>query len=116
MDVTGVEEFKNVMSKMDSGLQRHVHSYLASLAADVKAEAERIVPVRTGYLKSTIYARIQNWVAEIGADAAYSCFVEFGTRYMRANPYIFPAVQAYLPQLEDIICQAIDAARVEAGL
>lgn len=76
----------------------------------------RLVPVRTGYLKSTIYARIQEWVAEIDAEAAYSFFVEFGTRYMQAQPYLWPAIQQYLPQLENIICQAIDAARAEAGL
>lgn len=104
------------MSKLDSGLQRHVHRYLASLADDIKAEAMRLVPVRTGYLKSTIYARIQEWVAEIDAEAAYSFFVEFGTRYMQAQPYLWPAIQQYLPQLENIICQAIDAARAEAGL
>lgn len=104
------------MSKFDSGLQRHVHRYLASLAADVKAEARRLVPVRTGYLKSKIYARIQEWVAQIGADAAYALFVELGTRHMRAQPYLWPAIQQYLSQLENIICQAIDAARAEAGL
>jgi HK97 gp10 family phage protein len=116
LDVDGIEEFQAAMSKLDSGLQRHVHRYLASLAADVKAEARRLVPVRTGYLRSTIYARIQEWVAEIGAEATYSFFVEFGTRYMQAQPYLWPAIQQYLPQLENIICQAIDAARAEAGL
>ncbi len=116
LDVDGIEEFQQAMSKLDSGLQRHVHRYLASLAADIKAEARRLVPVRTGYLQSTIYARIQEWVAQIGADAAYALFVEFGTRYMQAQPYLWPAIQQYLPQLEDIICQAIDAARAEAGL
>jgi HK97 gp10 family phage protein len=114
--VDGIEEFQAAMSKLDSGLQRHVHRYLASLAADIKAEARRLVPVRTGYLQSTIYAKIQEWVAEIGADAAYALFVELGTKHMRAQPYLWPAIQAYLPQLENIICQAIDAARAEAGL
>jgi HK97 gp10 family phage protein len=86
------------------------------LAADIKAEARRLVPVKTGYLRSTIYARIQQLVAEIGADAAYALFVELGTKHMMAQPYLWPAIQQYLPQLEDIICQAIDAAKAEAGL
>jgi HK97 gp10 family phage protein len=116
LDVDGIEEFQRAMSKLDSGMQRHVHQYLASLAAEIKAEARRLVPVRTGYLKSTIYARIQEWVAQIGADAAYALFVELGTRHMRAQPYLWPAIQEYLPQLENTICQAIDAARAEAGV
>jgi hypothetical protein len=76
----------------------------------------QLVPVKTGYLRSTIYARVQNWVAEIGAEATYALFVELGTRRMQAHAYLYPAIQEYLPQLEDVICQAIDAAKAEAGL
>jgi len=67
-------------------------------------------------LRSSIYARIQEWVAEVGAEAAYAVFVEFGTRYMQARPYLFPAVQEHLPELERIILEALDAAKAEAGL
>jgi HK97 gp10 family phage protein len=73
-------------------------------------------PVRRGYLKSTIYARIKGWVAEVGAEASYAVFVEFGTRYMRARPFLYPAIQSYLPVLEQIILEAIDMAKMEAGL
>ncbi len=111
-----MEEFKAAMQKLDSGMQREVHRYLASWAADVKAEAARLVSVRTGYLRSTIYAKIQEWVAEIGADATYALFVELGTKYMQAQPYLFPAIQQYLPALEAIIVSAIEQAKSEAGL
>jgi HK97 gp10 family phage protein len=104
------------MERFDSGMQRHVHSQLASWAADVKAEAQKLVPVRTGYLRSTIYAQIQEWVANIGADAAYAYFVELGTRYMQARPYLYPAIEQYLPSLERIILEALEAAKEEAQL
>ncbi|MCW3998897.1 MAG: HK97 gp10 family phage protein [Candidatus Bathyarchaeota archaeon] len=112
----GVEEFKTAMQRLDSGMQRQVHSFLASWAADVKAEAMRLVPVRTGYLRSSIYAKIQEWVAEIGADATYALFVELGTKYMQAHPYLYPAIQQYLPELEVVIVSAIEQAKAEAGL
>lgn len=104
------------MLKFDGALQNQVYRFLASWAADVKAEAMRLVPVRTGYLRSTIYARIKDWVAEIGAEATYALFVELGTRHMRAQPYLFPAIQAYLPQLEFNIIGAIEQAKTEADL
>jgi HK97 gp10 family phage protein len=115
-DVEGIEEFKAAMQQFDSGMQRHVHRLLAIWAADVKALAKQLAPVRTGHLRSSIYANISEWVAEIGAEATYALFVEFGTRYMQAQPYLYPAIQEYLPQLEAIICEAIDAAKAEAGL
>ena len=43
----------------------------------MKAEAQKIVPIRTGYLRSTIYGKVKEWVVEVGADAAYALFVEF---------------------------------------
>ena len=115
-DVEGVEEFKQAMQQFDSGMQRHVHRQLASWAADVKALAKQLAPVRTGHLKSSIYAKISEWVAEIGAEATYALFVELGTRYMQAHPYLYPAIQEHLPELERIILEALDAAKTEAGL
>jgi len=112
----GVEEFKAALERFDSGMQTHVHGQLASWAEDVKTLAKQLVPVRTGYLQSSIYAKISEWVAEIGAEATYALLVEFGTSRMRAQPYLYPSIQEHLPRLEQIICEAIDAAKAEAGL
>jgi HK97 gp10 family phage protein len=113
--VKGIRTFQEAMLNFDRALQRHVHRQLASWAADVKAEAMRRVPVRTGYLRSSIYSHVSSWVVNIGAEATYALFVELGTRHMRAQPYLYPAIQEYLPQLEDIIHAAIEAAKAEAG-
>jgi HK97 gp10 family phage protein len=115
-DVDGIAEFQAAMQKLDAALQNQVYSFLVSWAADVKAEAMRTVPVKTGYLRSTIYATVQDWVVNLGADAAYAYFVEFGTKRMAAQPYLWPALQKYLPTLQDLIVAAIEAAKSEAGL
>ena len=115
-DIDGIEKFKAAMERFDSGMQRHVHRQLASWAADVKALSKQLVPVRTGHLRSSIYAKIREWVAEIGAEATYALFVELGTRYMRARPYLYPAIREHLPRLEQIICDALEVAKAEAGL
>jgi HK97 gp10 family phage protein len=104
------------MQKFDSGMQREVHSFLASWAADVKAQAVKNAPMVTGYLRSTIYAKVKEWVVDVGADAAYALFVELGTKYMQAQPYLYPAIQQYLPELESVIVSAIEQAKAEAGL
>jgi len=114
--VQGVEEFKAAIQQLNAALQREVHSYLANWAEAIKAEAQKIVPIRTGYLQSTIYSTVKQWVAEIGADATYALFVEFGTRYMQAHPFLQPAIQAHLPDLESVIISAIEQAKVEVGL
>jgi HK97 gp10 family phage protein len=114
-DLEGVEELKLAFQKFDSGMQQYVQRQLAMWAEDVKTLATQLVPVKTGHLQSSIYARIQEWIAEVDAEATYALFVEFGTRFMQARPYLFPAVQEHLPRLEQIICEAIDMAKAEAG-
>ena len=114
-DVQGVAEFQAAMRQFDSGMQRRVHSALASWVGDVKAAAIQRAPVKTGHLRSSIYAYIQEWVGEIGADATYAYFVETGTQLMRAQPYLYPAIQEYLPVLEQIIGEVIEGAKREAG-
>ncbi|MEM4704314.1 MAG: HK97 gp10 family phage protein [Candidatus Bathyarchaeia archaeon] len=115
-DIEGVDELKAAMQTFDSAMQKKVYQQLASWVANVIALAKQMAPVRTGHLRSSIYAKINDWVVEINAEATYALFVELGTRYMQAQPYLYPAIQEYLPQLEAIICEAVDAAKTEAGL
>ena len=115
VDVAGAAEFQQAIARFDVEMQRHVHGQLAEWAEGVKTEAKRLVPVRTGYLRNTIFARVQEWTAEVGADAAYAANVEFGTRYAAAQPFLQPAVQARLPELERGLLAAVDLAKVEAG-
>jgi len=116
LDLEGVEEFKSAMERFDSNMQRNVRSNLTDWAAAVEASARQLVPVRTGYLKSTIHAKTSEWQAEIGVEAPYALQVELGTRHMRAQPYLNPAVQEHLPQLEHTVSEAIGTAKTEAGL
>jgi HK97 gp10 family phage protein len=115
-DLTGAEEFKQAIKRFDAEMQRQVHEQLAKWAETVKTEATHLVPARTGYLRSTIYARIQEWCTEVGAEAAYAANIEFGTRYAQAKPFLNPAVQTHLPELERILLGALDLAKMEAGL
>jgi len=116
IDLSGAEEFKQAIMRFDAEMQNQLSARLAEWAENVKTEATRIVPVRTGYLRSTIYARTSGWRAEIGAEAAYAANVEFGTFYARAQPFIQPAVQARVPELERVFLEALDLAKTEAGL
>jgi len=114
-DIQGIREFQAALHTFESTLQRYVHAKLVSWAEDVKTEAMRRAPVKTGHLRGSIYASVKDWVVNIGAEATYALFVEVGTRTLRARPYLWPSIQQYFPQLEQAISEAIDAAKAEAG-
>jgi HK97 gp10 family phage protein len=116
VDVTGAEEFGAAISRFDSEMQSKVQQQLADWAQSVKAQAERLVPVKTGYLRSSITVKAEGWQLEIGAEAAYAAAVEFGTRNQRAEPFIAPAIEANLPALEQVMLEAVDLAKSEAEL
>ena len=58
------------------------------------------VPVDTGALKNTIFsAKAGNLTYKVTAPQHYAIYVEKGTRKMRAQPYLKPALDAERPKL-----------------
>ena len=59
--------------------------------------------VRTGNLRASIRGVVTNTLrADLRATVTYAGFVEYGTRRMRARPYLTPALVdtlAYMPRL-----------------
>jgi HK97 gp10 family phage protein len=80
------------------GLEPKAARIVAKVAMDLQAQAQGRAPVRTGTLKGSIRA-IQidelHWVVVVGAD--YGLYVEWGTRYMNAQPYLQPSVMMMRP-------------------
>lgn len=111
----GMEEFQRKIQRLDSAMKTRVHHRLTDLAGSVKETAQQIVPVRTGYLRSTIFSEVREWTVRVGARAHYAVFVEFGTQFMRGFRFLSQAMETHLPQLTRIINNAIDESIREAG-
>lgn len=77
------------------------------LAKIAKNEAERLVPVRFGFLKAGIHLEGEGDTevsvvassVQGGANREYSQYVEYGTRFMAAQPFMTPAYVAALAAL-----------------
>lgn len=65
---------------------------LEGLASSFTELAQAYVPVRTGFLQSTISAASTGVSVDCSAEADYSQYVEYGTVYQAAQPYFEPAV------------------------
>jgi HK97 gp10 family phage protein len=74
------------------GIQRGLEEGPQFAAEIGRQTATERVPVRTGFLRSTIHIeRGEGFTVTIVADAPYAGFVELGTSTMRARPYMQPA-------------------------
>lgn len=64
----------------------------------VERRAKQAAPVDTGRLRSSITSRLatdsQGLVGIVGTNVSYAIFQEFGTRYMAAQPFLRPALDA----------------------
>ena len=76
---------------------------LEEIGARVERRAKELVPVDTGFLRSSINHQVAGNVLHINADADYASFIEFGTMRMTAQPYLLPAVREVQPQIPSIM-------------
>ena len=114
MKCEGLEGFQEKIQRLDSAMKSKVHQQLADFAESIKETARQIVPVRTGYLRSTIFVEARDWTVKVGAYAHYAVYVEFGTRFMRGFRFLSRAMEMHLPQFTHIIDNSINETITEA--
>lgn len=74
---------------------------LMTTGLKIESRAKRLCPVRTGRLRSSItttapFRRGRHLVVVVGSNVKYAKYVEQGTRYMKARPYLRPALEQEL--------------------
>jgi HK97 gp10 family phage protein len=77
-------------------IQDQINAGLEEAGNEIVIYAQQIVPVRTGRLRDSITYTVADGTLTIMATAPYAKYVELGTRKMQAEPYIRPAIDAYL--------------------
>lgn len=106
--LSGVKELRAALEKqaMAKELAANVVKYHG---AQLQQNAQRKVPVKTGTLKRSIRLEIRDegLTAEVAATTNYAGYVELGTRYMNAQPYMRPSyeqqVYKFLRDLDKVL-------------
>ncbi len=88
-----------LLAGWDDGVERVVEK----VAYDVLADAQRRAPVRTGYLRNSgqVEPAEDRFSRYIHFRAGYAAYVEYGTRRMRPQPYLTPAVERHRRTLQE---------------
>jgi phage gpG-like protein len=101
--------------RLDEAMKRKVHEAMLFEAEGMKNIARERCPVRTGRLRDSIYARVQDWILELGATAPYAVYHELGTRHIRPREFLKNAVWLRMQSLVNRVNRVIGEAVREAS-
>ena len=89
--VVGIEKLQKKLKK--NVQMEDVKRVVRHNGAEMQEKAQRNAPVDTGTLKRSIGLEITDsgMAAEVEPTADYAPYVELGTRFMEAQPYLKPA-------------------------
>lgn len=97
-DVDRVVLDQAAIARLLTGPESIVGRDLARRAVKVESAAKRLCPVDTGRLRASITHSLERdgkgLVAFVGSNVHYAIFQELGTRFVRAQPYLRPALRA----------------------
>lgn len=97
IEITGVEELTATISNAHSKAVEQSIKVMKNNTEELKKEARSIAPEDTGFLKDNIATRYGGMTGEVISNAGYSGFLEYGTRFMSAQPYMRPSLEKIQP-------------------
>lgn len=103
IDASEVHALADDLRQAADTMPGKAQSVVSKVGHDMQATAQAIVPVDTGHLKSTIGTEVMGLSADVFATAEYSSYVELGTSRMAPQPYLGPAFDQHLPDLESAL-------------
>ena len=92
----------NHIPAIQAGMEQRAGQIVRKTALDLEAQMKLRAAVDTGFLRSSIQAQKvgrSHWVVTVGAE--YGIYVEYGTRFNRAQPFFFPAIGEVRPAFID---------------
>lgn len=115
MHIDGLPELREKLNQLDEGMKRNVHEAMQFEAESMKNVARSRCPVRTGRLRDSIYAKVRDWILQLGATAPYAIYQELGTRYIRPRRFLKNAVSLRMQSLINRVNRAISQSMREAS-
>lgn len=96
----GLDKFIRQVEQKQRTVRLVVDAELRRSANRVERKAKILAPVDTGWLRTQIYNEQQKLLHyRVTSPALYSVYLELGTRYMSAQPFLDPALRAEWPIL-----------------
>ena len=107
---SNIDDVINSLEKSIEKAIKAAEKELQLTALEIERDAKLNAPVDTGMLRASITSTGSGSEYEIGTNIEYAPFVEFGTKYMAAQPFLFPAFEKGVRDLQKNIKKAVISA------
>jgi HK97 gp10 family phage protein len=116
IEIQGLSQLIDIFVKAKVELPKNFKNAMINSVNHIRDYSLKIVPVDTGALKKSITTAVEGQipVGRVMVGQPYGIYVEYGTRKMRAQPYIRPSLEMSISYINDQFSRAIQA--VLAGI
>lgn len=104
--LTGEKELIRRLNKLKD--KSKVQAVVKTNTLEFEREAKANAPVDTGFLRRGIQSKVGNLEGRITSTAEYSGYLEYGTRYMVAQPFMKPAYDQVKDQFKAQLKKAVE--------
>lgn len=105
--IEGLEELTTLFQNMQPNMSKKFQEITGRYGSTMLREMLSRVPVRTGYLKSTIGMTSGTDALDLFVTADYAGYVNYGTRKMKARPFFTAVVEENTPKMVQEYNQAV---------
>ena len=91
--------FLSSLDKYQENVLERLQKDIEKAALTLEKNAKENCPVDTGRLRASITTEVGNLEAEVGTNVEYATSVEFGTSKQKAQPFMRPALDKAITQL-----------------
>lgn len=100
MDFTGIEKLEMTIYNAHSKAVEQANKVTKNNGERLKRKAKEEAPFETYFLQEQIVSRYSPLTAIVHAQASYSAYQEYGTRFMPAQPFMKPSLLWVQPKYQ----------------
>lgn len=91
----GMKQYIRKVQRKAPQLEKAIDQEIKLSSLRVEKSSKKLAPWDTGWMSNNIYASVVGLMkAEVISPVEYSIFVELGTRFMFAQPFLYPALKS----------------------